>query len=157
MIAIKTLRLLHLFSYVLVTSQVLFYLFILCDALKVVSLENYFEQRKVVDTLMGARFRLMYYSCLALSILVVIFSVKQPTSFFFISSLVALVFLAIDLAITVKGSLPLNALSNTFSTGSDNTSWETVRIQWLTYMKYRGIATTVGMAGLLIGLVFEKS
>ena len=105
---------------------------------------------------MATRFRLMYYSCLALSILVVIFSAKQPGSFFFISSVAALVFLTIDLAITVKGSLPLNALSNTFSIGSDNASWETVRIQWLTYMKYRGIATTVGMAGLLIGLVFEK-
>ena len=53
MIVIKSIRLLHLISYVLVTSQVLFYLFILCEALKAVSLENYFEQRKVIDSLMG--------------------------------------------------------------------------------------------------------
>ncbi len=65
MIAIKSIRLLHLLSYLLVTSQVLFYLFILCDALKAVSLENYFEQRKVIDSLMVRRFRFMYYSCLA--------------------------------------------------------------------------------------------
>ena len=157
MIAIKSIRLLHLFSYLLVTSQVLFYLFILCDALKIVSLENYFEQRKVIDTLMGGRFRLMYYSCLALSILAVILSIKQPTSSFFISSIVALVFLAIDLAITVKGSLPLNALANTFGTGSGNVNWENVRIQWLDYMKYRGVAATIGMVSLLAGLVFGKN
>ena len=157
MIAIKTIRLLHLISYLLVTSQVLFYLVILCGALKVVSLENYFEQRKVIDTLMVGRFKLMYYSCLVLSILVVILSIRQPTSLFFVSSVIALIFLAIDLTITVKGSLPLNAISNTFGTSSQSVNWETVRIQWLDYMKYRGIAITIGMVGLLAGLVFDKN
>ena len=156
MIAIKSLRLLHLLSYLLVTSQVLFYLFILCDALKMISLENYFEQRKVIDTLMGSRFRLMYYSCLALSVLAVVFSVKQPTSLFFITAMAALIFLMLDLAITVKGSLPLNALANTFD-GSEKVDWNNVRIQWLDYMKYRGIAATIGMISLLAGLVFEKN
>ena len=156
MIAIKSLRLLHLLSYLLVTSQVLFYLFILCDALKMISLENYFEQRKVIDTLMGNRFRLMYYSCLALSVLAVVFSVKQPTSLFFITAMAALIFLMLDLAITVKGSLPLNALANTFD-GSEKVDWNNVRIQWLDYMKYRGIAATLGMISLLAGLVFEKN
>ena len=156
MIAIKSLRLLHLLSYLLVTSQVLFYLFILCDALKMISLENYFEQRKVIDTLMGSRFRLMYYSCLALSVLAVVFSVKQPTSLFFITAMAALIFLMLDLAITVKGSLPLNALANTFD-GSEKVDWNNVRIQWLDYMKYRGIAATLGMISLLAGLVFEKN
>ena len=156
MIAIKSLRLLHLLSYLLVTSQVLFYLFILCDALKMISLENYFEQRKVIDTLMGNRFRLMYYSCLALSVLAVVFSVKQPTSLFFITAMAALIFLMLDLAITVKGSLPLNALANTFD-GSEKVDWNNVRIQWLDYMKYRGIAATIGMISLLAGLVFEKN
>jgi hypothetical protein len=157
MIAIKSIRLLHLLSYLLVTSQVLFYLFILCDALKEVSLENYFEQRKVIDTLMGGRFRWMYYTCLALSIAAVILSIRQPKSLFFISTVAALVFLAIDLAITVKGSLPLNALANTFSTGSENENWARVRIQWLDYMRYRGVAATLGMVSLLAGLVFEKN
>ena len=156
MIAIKSFRLLHLLSYLLVTSQVLFYLFILCDALKMISLENYFEQRKVIDTLMGSRFRLMYYSCLALSVLAVVFSVKQPTSLFFITAMAALIFLMLDLAITVKGSLPLNALANTFD-GSEKVDWNNVRIQWLDYMKYRGIAATLGMISLLAGLVFEKN
>ena len=157
MIAIKFIRILHLLSYVLVASQVLFYLFILCKALKAVSLENYFELRKVIDSLMVKRFKFMYYSCLVLSIATVIASATEPASLFFISSAIALIFLSIDLAITLRGSVPLNALSHSYGSTSKNVSWENVRIQWLDYMKYRGIAIVLGMAGLLAGLVFEKS
>ena len=88
--------------------------------------------------------------------LAVVFSVKQPTSLFFITAMAALIFLMLDLAITVKGSLPLNALANTFD-GSEKVDWNNVRIQWLDYMKYRGIAATLGMISLLAGLVFEKN
>jgi hypothetical protein len=157
MIAIKVIRTLHLLSYMLVTSQVLFYLFILCKALKAVSLENYFGLRKVIDSLMVKRFKFMYYSCLGLSIVVVIVSAAQPASLFFISSATALVLLSIDLAITVKGSVPLNTLSHSYGATLENVNWENVRIQWLDYMKYRGIAITVGMTVLLIGMIFEKS
>jgi uncharacterized membrane protein len=157
MIAIKSIRLLHLISYLLVTSQVLFYLFILSDALKAVSLENYFEQRKIIDSLMITRFKAMYYSCLALSIVAVIVSVRQPASLFFVSSAIALILLSIDLAITVKGSLPLNALSHSYGAATDNVNWQEVRIQWLSYMKYRGIAMTMGMISLFAGLVFGKN
>ena len=95
MIAIKLIRLLHLISYLLVTSQVLFYWFILCDALKAVSLENYFEQRKVIDSSMAKRFRFMYYTCLALSITAVVVSAGEPASLFFISSASSLILLSV--------------------------------------------------------------
>ena len=157
MIAIKFIRILHLLSYVLVTSQVLFYLFILCKALKAVSLDNYFELRKVIDSLMIKRFKFMYYSCLALSIVTVLLSARQPASLFFISSASALIFLAIDLAITLRGSVPLNTLSHSYGATPENVNWQNVRTQWLDYMKYRGIAIALGMSGLLAGLVFEKS
>jgi len=99
----------------------------------------------------------MYYSCLALSIVATIVSAKQTASLFFISSATALICLSIDLAITVRGSLPLNALSHTYGSTRENVNWQNVRTQWLDYMKYRGIVITVGMAGLLAGLVFEKN
>ena len=99
----------------------------------------------------------MYYSCLALSIVAVIVSARQPASLFFISSATGLIFLSIDLAITVRRSLPLNALSHSYGSTSENVNWENVRTQWLDYMKYRGIVITLGMAGLLAGLVFEKN
>jgi hypothetical protein len=157
MIAIKFIRILHLLSYVLVTSQVLFYLFILCKALKAVSLDNYFELRKVIDSLMIKRFKLMYYSCLALSIATVVLSARQPASLFFISSTSALILLSIDLAITLRGNVPLNTLSHSYGSAAENVNWENVRVRWLDYMKYRGIAVGLGIAVLLAGLVFEKS
>jgi hypothetical protein len=155
MIVIKSIRLLHLMSFLLVTSQLVFYLVILCDALKKVSLENYFEQRKVIDSLMVRRFKIVYYSCIALSITTVIVSAGQPDSLFFISSVSALILLSVDLAITLKRSLPLNASSHSY--GAENVNWERVRIQWLDYMKYRGIAIALGMLVLLFGLVFEDN
>src|SRR6187200_975262 len=124
MIVIKSIRFLHLLNYMLITSQVLFYLFILCKALKAVSLENYFEQRKVIDLLMVKRFKGMYYSCIVLSIAAVTVSAGQPATFFFISSVSALILLSVDLAITVKGSLPLNALSHSYGTSTENVNWE---------------------------------
>jgi uncharacterized membrane protein len=157
MIALKTIRLLHLLSYLLVSSQVLFYWYILSDALKAVSLENYFEQRKIIDSLMIKRFKSMYYTCLVLSIVVIVVSAQHPSSFFFISSILALILLLVDIIITVKGSLPLNTLSHSFGTSTENVNWEEVRTQWLGYMKYRGLSITLGMACLLGGLVFEKS
>jgi hypothetical protein len=157
MIATKFIRVLHLLSYMLVSSQVLFYLFILCKALKAVSLDNYFELRKVIDSLMIQRFKFMYYSCIALSIVSVIVSAREPASLFFISSASALIFLSIDLAITIRGSVPLNSLSHSYGSTPEKVNWGNVRIQWLDYMKYRGIAIALGMAGLLAGLVFEKN
>lgn len=157
MIAIKTLRVVHLFSFLLVTSQVLFYLFILSDALKAISLDGFFEQRKAIDTLMIGRFKAMYYSCLVLSILTVLATLRNPGSPFFISSSLALVCLALDLYITTQYSLPLNAIAHTYAPGKEGVEWETLRIQWLTYMKYRGVIITIGMMGLLIGLVFERN
>ena len=157
MMTIKAIRLLHMLSYLLVTSQVLFYLFILSDAFKLISLDNFFEQRKIIDALMIGRFKLMYYSCLALSVLAVVLSIKNPGTSFFITSALALVFLVIDFWIIIKGSLPLNALAHTYGETSENVNWEAIRIQWLDYMKYRGISVTLGMAGLFAGLVFGKN
>lgn len=156
MTAIKTIRLVHLLSYLLVTSQVLFYLFILSDALKVISLDSFFEQRKAIDSLMLGRFKAMYYVCLTLSVLNVLLTARNPASPFFISSVLALIFLTVDLLITIKASMPLNSIAHTYPTGSASVNWEEIRIKWLDYMKYRGIAITIGMTSLLTGLVFEK-
>ena len=156
MIVIKSIRLLQALSYLLVTSQVLFYLFILSDALKAVSLASYFEQRKVIDSLMINRFKAMYYSCLGLTLLAVIVSATKPTSAFFISAALALMFLSVDLFVTTRYSLPLNALSHQYDAGAADQNWINVRDRWLSCMKYRGIAITLGMASLLAGLVFEK-
>ena len=78
--AIKIIQLLHLISYLLVLG----------DALKMISLPNFLEQRKAIDSLMVKRFKMVYYTCLGLSIVMVVLSAGRPASSLFISSVIAL-------------------------------------------------------------------
>jgi hypothetical protein len=155
MIVIHIVRLLHLMSYLIVTSQLLFYLVILADAMKMISLNNYFEQRRVIDTLMNRRFRIIYYACLLLSLLTTLLAGFAPRSPFFISTTVAFLCVVIDVIIAQKKNIPLNRLSNTYVTGSENQEWEHIRTEWLKFIQYRGAFIVVGMIALLIGIVFE--
>jgi hypothetical protein len=157
MVAIKIIRLFHLASYVIVTSQLLFYLVILGDAMKVISLNNYFEQRRVIDTLMNKRFRIIYYTCLLLSLLTTVLAARDVTSFFFISTAISFLCVAGDVVIAQKKNVPLNALSNTYAAGNKNQEWETIRTQWLKFIQYRGFLIVIGMIALLIGLVFDSA
>lgn len=151
-------RMLHLTSYLLVTAQLLFYLFILSHALNLVSIENFLEQRKIIDTMFANRIRLSYYCCLALSVIMVVMTAKNLSSTIFVSCAIALICLIADIIIAQKGNVPLNTLVNAHATTNGNTDWETVRIQWLSFIKYRAIFTTTGMLSLLAGLVLnEKS
>lgn len=155
MIAIKIIRLLQLASYLTVTSQLLFYLVILGDAMKVISLNNYFEQRRVIDTVMNKRFRVIYYTCLLLTLLTTVLAAGDFTSFFFISTAISFVCVVGDVVIAQKKNIPLNALSNTYTAGDKNQEWELIRSQWLTFLQYRGVLIVIGMIALLSGLVFE--
>jgi hypothetical protein len=153
MTTIKIIQLLQLVSYLLVTSQLLFYLVILIDALRVVSLQNFLEQRKVINTLFEGRFKAMYYACLVLSLTVVVISIKDVSSPIFITSLIAFICLVADVVLTIKGNGPLNARTNTYVVGQRG-NWEELRIDWLRFIKYRGYFSTIGMISLLAGLVF---
>lgn len=155
MMTIKIIRLLQLISYLLVTSQLLFYLFALCESLQVISIENFLEQRKVMHTMMEGRFKLMYWVCLFLSIAVVALSIKKPGSLLFITSVIAFVCLVIDIAIALRGN-PLNSLMMA-SIHDVGNNWEEVRDQWLRLIQYRGIFITAGMISLLTGLVISKT
>jgi uncharacterized membrane protein len=156
MITFKILRLLHLFCYLLVTCQVLFYLVVFSDALRMTPVENFLEHRKIVNLLIGERYRVIYYSCLATSIGMVIIAFRQPSNMITITAIIALVCLIADLVITIKGNMPLNDLIDTFIPGTDTARWDTLRTDWLNYFRYRGILSTIGMMSLLAGTVFEK-
>lgn len=152
----KTIQLLHLLCYVLVTSQLLFYLVILGDALKPISIHSFLEQRKSVDALMLKRWKYVYYACLLLSLAMVILSFKNPSSPVFISSVIALICVVADVAISQKGNTPLNILVNSYEPGKGNTDWEAVRVQWLNLVRTRGIIITIGMVSLLAGVVLNQ-
>jgi hypothetical protein len=152
----KILRLLQLAVYLIITSQALFYLIILSDAMKQVSLENFIEFRKIVDGLMGTRFRVIYYVGLILTLSVVILLLKKPDSVLFITSCIALVCLIIDVSIAMKGNIPINNLINTYTPGDTTQDWSALRTQWLNLINIRGGFVTVGMLSQIAGLLWTS-
>jgi hypothetical protein len=152
----KILRLLQLVVYLIITSQVLFYLIILSDAMKQTSLENFIELRKIVDGLMGTRFRVIYYAGLILTLSVVILLLKKPDSVLFTTSCIALVCLIIDVSIAMKGNIPINNLINTYTAGDTTHDWSALRIQWLKLINIRGGFITVGMLSQIAGLLWAS-
>jgi hypothetical protein len=153
---IKLIRLLQLFTYLLVTSQAAFYLIVFGEALKLSSIENFLEHRRAVENLVAERYRLIYYGCLVCSMITLAIAAKRPNSPFFISSAVAFIFLLADVTIALKLNIPLNHLINTSGKGVSGAPWETVRTQWLEYFRYRGVFSCLGMISLLVGLVFDN-
>lgn len=152
----KILRLLQLAVYLIITSQLLFYLFILTDAMKQVSLDNFLELRKIVDGLMGARFRVIYYAGLILTLTVVILLLKKTDSVLFITSCIALVCLIIDVTIAMKGNIPINTLINNYTPGDTSQDWSALRSQWLNLINLRGAFITFGMLSQMVGLLWAS-
>jgi len=156
MITIKTIRFLHLISYLMVTSQVLFYLIVFSDALKLTSLDNFLEQRKVVEQIIAARYKIIYLTCLVLSLVVVFISFKLNDRIFSVTAIIALLCLLADLSIALLGNIPINKQISLLAGQIDLSRWEALRADWLMFFRYRGILTTVGMLSLLIGWIVEK-
>ena len=153
----KILRLLQLVVYLIITSQLLFYLLILSDTLKQVSLPNFIELRKVVDTLMENRFRIIYYTGIILTLAIFLLSTKKPDSIFFVTSCIALVCLIIDVSIAMKGNIPINKLINAYLPGDTSQDWSALRLQWLQLVNIRCIFIVTGFASQLAGLVWQPN
>jgi hypothetical protein len=82
MTLIKSIRLLHAVSYVLISSQLLFYMLVLTQAMKIVTLENFMELRKAIDPIFAGLPRILYYIALLLSLVAVIcpFKIRDQSS-----------------------------------------------------------------------------
>ncbi len=91
---------------------------------------------------------------LAFSILLTAFSVVNPNGILFTSSVIALVALVIDIAIALKGNIPLNRTINTWSANRYPDNWQQVRSKWFSLYHVRQVANIAGFVCLLGGLVF---
>ena len=154
---IKIIQFLHLIFYVTVSSQLIFYLVIMSGALKLVTVDNFAELRKAIDSVADFRLRIVYYGCLALSLATTIIFFYQGSQPLFITSCIALLCLVIDLVIAVKGNIPLNEQINTYFTGNNAIDLDALRIQWIKFITYRGLFIVTGMISLLAGLLVGRS
>ncbi|HEX2629586.1 MAG TPA: hypothetical protein VHM26_11250 [Chitinophagaceae bacterium] len=153
---IKTLRLLHILSYLLITGQLMYYFFVMGDALKMSGIGNFVEQRKIVDPLVQQRHIPVYYACLALSVLVLIVLVKNWNPVLFFTALIALLCLGADILIALRENAPINSFINKHHIGEEGIDWEGMRSRWIMLIKIRGAISMAGFISLLIGLIWES-
>lgn len=150
---IKILHLIQIIAYVVVASQLIFYLMVLIDALKKVSLHNFLEQRQAVDSIFLKRYQPIYYTALLFTLIMVTINVYQALANALLLQSVALLCLVADITIARRKNAPINKQVNTYTPGDQNADWQSIRIQWLNFIRVRGIFIAIGLFALIVDLL----
>lgn len=115
---------------------------------------SYTELRQLIDISMRSNFKYVIYVALLSNIVLVFTTAKNPASLLFITTVIALTALLLDILIAVKGDLPINDIINSWSTDNYPKNWAEYRTKWFHVFQYRQIANITGFISLLIGAVF---
>lgn len=150
----KILLLITLLAFSVIASQTFMYILSLKDVQLTLGANSYTELRKLIDAAMRSNFKYVIYIALLVNVLLVLSTMRQPTSMLFITSAIALSCLVLDIALTLKGSLPINDIINTWSFDQYPSNWQEYRTKWFAVFQYRQYANIIGLLSLLIGAVF---
>lgn len=150
----KIIYIITLLAYAMIASQAFMYILSLKQVQLNLNASSYTEIRKLIDISMRASFKYVIYAALLANVLLVITTLKTPTSLVFITVTIALVALAAEILLTLKGNLPINDVINTWSADTIPANWADIRDKWFTIFQYRQIASITGFVSLLIGGVF---
>lgn len=150
----KILFLITLLAYAIVVSQSFMYILSLKQVQCSLDVTSFTEIRKLTDTSMRASFTYVIYAALLANVLLVLTTARTPHSVSFISAAIGLVALVIDILFTLKGSLPLNDVINTWSAENYPANWAYFRDKWFTIFQYRQMANITGFLSLLVGAIF---
>lgn len=153
---LKLIELLYLVSYIIISSQLIYYLFVMSDALNLISIDNFMELRKAIDPIFKKRLSFVYYTCLGLNIVLLVIRRGELFSISYIALIIAFLCLVTDLLIAVKGNIPINNHITNYFRGSIEYNWQAMRKDWLHYITWRGIANFIGILSLIAGLLFDK-
>ncbi|HRI21236.1 MAG TPA: hypothetical protein PLA68_09775 [Panacibacter sp.] len=151
---VKITLLLTLLAYAVITSQSFMYLLSLKYVQLKLNANAYTELRKLTDISMRANFKYVIYTALLANALLIILTIKTPYSIVFITVVLAFVCLIADIMLTLKGSLPVNDIINSWSVNNYPADWTEFRTKWFTVFKYRQIANIIGFSSLVTGAVF---
>lgn len=151
---IKITLFITLVLYAFIVGQSFFYILALSNATKKMQAVAYIETRKLIDAELRGSLSLVYYLALATSLLLTAFSVVNPNGVLFISSIIALVALVIDIAVALKGNIPINKVINNWTTDKYPADWQQVRNKWFSLYHVRQAVNIIGFISLLAGLVF---
>lgn len=143
-----------LLAYAILASQAFMYILSLKQVQLSLNASSYIELRKLTDTFMRANFKYVIYIAFFANLLLVFSTIKAPKSLLFLSATVAMIALVIDVMLTLKGSLPINDIINSWSSNHFPTNWTMYRDRWFTIFQYRQIANILGFLSLLIAAIF---
>lgn len=143
-----------LLAYAMIASQAFMYILSLKQVQLNLNASSYTEIRKLIDISMRASFKYVIYAALLANVLLVITTLKTPTSLVFITATIALLALVAEIVLTLKGNLPINDIINTWSADTIPSNWTELRNKWFTIFQYRQIASITGFVSLVIGAVF---
>jgi hypothetical protein len=151
---IKITLFITLVAYAFIVGQSFFYILALSNATKKMGPSSYIETRKLIDAELQSNLSLVYYLALAATILLTAFSVVNPGGVLFTSSVIALIALVIDIAVALKGNIPLNKIINNWTVSSYPQDWQQVRNRWFSLYHIRQGVNIAGFVSLLAGLIF---
>ncbi|MGZ5286837.1 MAG: hypothetical protein ACXWB9_06620 [Flavisolibacter sp.] len=157
MTVIKIIRFLQMFTYLVVVSQLMYYVFVMGTALQKVGINNFLELRKVVDPLVQQRHVPFYYAAILLLVLLILLTLKQWNSFRFITTVVALLCLVADIMMGLRESNQLNQVVNQYAFTPHPVDWEQLRIDWINKITIRGWISMTGFMALVAGLIWKSS
>lgn len=141
-------------AYAMIASQAFMYILSLKQVQLSLDANAYTEIRKLTDSSMRASFKYVIYAALFANVLLVVATAKAPCSLVFITAAIALIALIAEISLTLKGSLPINDVINTWSADNVPTNWTTVRDRWFAIFQYRQMASITGFISLVIAAVF---
>jgi hypothetical protein len=137
-----------------VISQSLFYILAMSKTAKSMQPVTYIELRQLLDKNLQSSLSLVYYLALAASIALTSFCVINPSGFLFICSIISLVSLIIDVALTLKRNVPLNKIINSWTASDYPVNWKEYRSKWFSIYNLKQVANITGFISLLAGLIF---
>ncbi len=140
--------------YAAVISQSIFYLLGMTSVTRRLQAATYIEARQLLDNSLRPTLSGVYYATLLSSIVLVTLCVTNPSGLLFISAIVALLAIIIDIIITLKGNRPLNEIINSWSTATYPPNWNQYRNRWLTFYQARQVVNLSGFLALLTGMIF---
>lgn len=151
---IKITLFITLLLYAFVISQTFFYILAMSRVTKSMQPVTYIESRHLLDKNLQSSLSLVYYLALAASFALTSFCVINPSGVLFICSIISLVSLIIDVALSLKGNVPLNKIINTWTASNYPANWKEYRSKWFMIYNIRQIANIIGFVSLLAGLIF---
>lgn len=138
------LRLFHLILIILIASQGIFYLLGAAEAFRKLSIGSFVEQRKLLDTVIAGRLRIIYPAALTTGLLILFFVRNAPENKVFICTAVATILIFTDTMLAIKYSIQLNNMFLKFSE-SGSTDWRLLQINWTSCMVARGICSAFAL------------